>query len=152
MTGRAIVLAAALAAAVPGIALATTFRGAAVDDSQTRVKLRITKAGVVHFDYRDVLVGCTNGDEIREPGAQHSTMLGDDGRFKDVIVQDLDGEATGESFVKGRAAGRKAWGALRYGLSYEGGECTSGKLRWKAKRKRASVATAAHRRSQESPH
>jgi hypothetical protein len=79
-------------------------------------------------------------------------MLGDDNRFKDVIVQDLDDEATGESFVKGRTAGRKAWGVLRYSLSYEGGECTSGKLRWKAKRKRASSDTAAHRRSQEGPH
>ena len=140
MTRRALCLAAALALALPAAASATTFRGAAVDDPATTVTLHVSKSGVVAFDYSDVMVSCSNGDAVREPGAEHSTTLGADDRFKDVIVQDLEQGATGESFVKGLVQRRKAGGVLKYSLTYEGGECHSGKVRWKAHRKKFSRA------------
>ena len=145
MIGRALGLAAALALTLPVAASATTFHGAAVDDPATTVTLRVSKAGVVGFSYSDVLVTCSNGDEVREPGADHSTTLGDDDRFKDVIEQDLEGGATGKSLVRGRIRGRRARGVLAYDLLYDGGECHSGKLRWKAKRKVRRVNSGAAR-------
>ena len=124
-------------AALPATALATTFRGAAVDDSELSVHVRVTKGGVVSLDYANVLVNCTNGDDLREPGAEHSAMLADDRSFRDEIDQDLEDGATGHSFVRGRVGKHKAKGVLDYDLVYDGGECDSGKLRWKAHRKKA---------------
>jgi hypothetical protein len=136
MSRRALALATVVVLALPAAAWGTTFRGAAVEDAATPVTLRVSKAGVVRFDYSNVLVECSNGDEIREPGAQHSTMVGEENRFRDLIAQDLDEGATGESFIKGRLLGRKAVGVLKYELLYEGGSCESGKVHWKAKRKK----------------
>jgi hypothetical protein len=138
MSRRALALAAVATLAFPAASSGAPFRGAAVDDPETPITLRVSKAGVVRFDYSNVLVKCSNGDEIREPGADHSTMLGEDNRFKDTIHQDLDQGATAQSFVKGRLWGRKAAGILRYDLAYDGGTCESGKVHWKAKRKESA--------------
>ena len=140
MSGRGLAPAAvvAIVLAFPAASPGATFRGAAVDDPQTTVTLRVSKAGVVRFDYADVMVKCSNGDEIREPGAEHSTMLGEKRRFKDVIAQDLGEDTTGESFIRGRLRGRRAAGILRYGLVYEGGSCESGKVHWKARHKKSA--------------
>ena len=135
MKARCLALASGLALVLPAASSAATFRGEAVDDPQTAVTLRVSKAGVVSFDYTGVLVECSNGDRVREPGAEHSTMLGDDLRFSDTITTDLPDHAQGKSFVKGRLRGRKAVGALSYDLLYDGGECHSGKVRWKAHRR-----------------
>lgn len=137
MSSRGLALATAAMLAFPAAASGTTFRGSAVDDPATVVTLRVSKAGVVRFDYTDVMVSCSNGDDVREPGADHSTMLGDNARFSDTIDQELAPEnAKGKSFVKGHLRGRKAAGVLAYDLLYDGGECHSGNVRWKAHRKK----------------
>ena len=135
MTARAMTLALVLALALPAAVWATTFRGAGLEDPETTVTVRVTRAGVVRFDYSDVLVTCSNGERLREPGAEHSALLGADDRFIDTIEQQLPDGATGKSWVKGRLRHRRARGALTYDLLYEGGECHSGKLHWKARRK-----------------
>jgi hypothetical protein len=84
------------------------------------------------------MVDCSSGDQIREPGGEHSTTLGEKDKFRDTIEQDLDDGATATSYVRGRIRGRRARGIVEYDLVYEGGECHSGKVRWKAKHKKFS--------------
>lgn len=132
---RALALAVGLGLGLAPAASATMFHGAGVDDPQMTVTLRVSKAGVVHFDYAEIAVDCSNGDRVREPGAKHSTMLGESNRFSNTVVQDLSGGASASSSVKGRVRGRRAGGIVAYDLFYEGGECHSGRVRWKARHK-----------------
>ena len=125
----------ALAAALAAPAGAATFRGTAVDDPEMTVALRVSKAGVVFFDYAEVPVECSSGDKLREPGAEHSTTLRDNDRFSDRIEQPLDEGAEGTSSIRGYVGLRRAWGYVSYELAYPGGECHSGEIRWRAKRR-----------------
>lgn len=135
MRRTAVALAAgALALGASDPAAATTYRGAAVDDPELTVRLQLGSDGTVAFEYAGVSVECSNGDSLRQPGAEHLSTLGPLGRFRDAISEEVDG-GTAASSVRGRVGGRKARGSLSFDLAYEGGECHSGTLRWKAKRK-----------------
>jgi hypothetical protein len=120
-------LALTLALAVTAVAAATTYRGDADGDSRMAVKLKV-RAGTVLFNYSNVLTRCSNGDHVRYPGARHSTVLRRTDRFKDTIT---DGQQT--SVVRGRVGSRRASGTIRYELSYDGGECHSGRVDWRAR-------------------
>ena len=120
-----IVLTLSLAAVANG----STYRGAGVDDEQMPVKLKLTDGDLI-FDYTDVLVHCSDGSSPRQGGASHTDRLNQRNRFKDRLEI---GGAT--SLVKGKVKERKATGTLTYDLAYEGGECHSGEVEWKAKRK-----------------
>jgi hypothetical protein len=123
----ALAAAASAIAAMPATAL--VYRGAGVEDPEMPVKVKLTGADVI-VEYTDVRVGCSDGSEPRQGGASHSDRLNDRRRFKDRLA--LEGAT---SVVKGKVRDRKATGTLRYDLAYEGGECHSGKVGWKAKRK-----------------
>ena len=131
---RAALIALALSLLTASIAVATTFRGAAIDDRQMRVKVRSGKDGSVSFSYSEVLVECSNGETLREPGAQHSGTLNDRNRFKDTIAEQVAG-GVASSVVKGRIGAKKATGIVRFELTYDGGACRSGAVAWKAKRR-----------------
>lgn len=123
-----------LALAGADSAAATTYRGTAVDDPELTVRLHLGTDGTVAFEYARVPVECSNGDSLRQPGAEHLATIGSLGRFRDAISEEVDG-GTATSSVRGRVGDRKARGSLSFDLVYEGGECHSGTLRWKAKRK-----------------
>jgi hypothetical protein len=115
-------------------ATAMTYRGAAVDDRRMSVRLQLGADGTVAFEYARVMVECSNGERLRQPGAKHLATLGPLGRFRDAIAEELaDGSAT--SSARGRVGKRKAKGTVSFELVYEGGECHSGPVRWKARRK-----------------
>lgn len=124
----------ALALGAPDPAAAKTYRGTAVDDPQLTVRLQLGSDGTVAFEYARVPVECSNGDSLRQPGAEHLATLGPLGRFRDAISEEVEG-GTAASSVKGHVGDRKARGSLSFDLVYDGGECNSGTVRWKAKRK-----------------
>ena len=128
------IVAAALWLAGVAPAAAMTYRGAAVDDPVLTVRLQLGTDGTVAFEYARVPVECSNGESLREPGAEHLATLGPEGRFRDAISEEVAG-GTAASSVRGRVGTRKARGSLSFDLVYEGGECHSGQLRWKARRK-----------------
>ena len=123
---------ASLALAAP--AAATTYRGAGTGDPQMRVRLQLAADGTVAFEYAKVLVECTNDERLREPGAEHLASLNELGRFGDTVSEEV-GDGTASSSVKGRVGARKARGTVSFDLTYAGGECHSGSVPWKARRK-----------------
>ncbi len=131
---RTLAIAAIAVLGIASVALATTYRGAGVEDDQMPVRLKVSNDGIVSFNYSDVLVTCTNGDRVREPGADHSTTLDENAKFKDTIEAEVGG-GTATSLIKGRLKGDRAKGIVFYDLVYEGGECHSDRVEWKAKRK-----------------
>jgi hypothetical protein len=132
LLAAAAVVALSLAAAAPAAAM--TYRGAAVEDPQMSVRLQLGADGTVAFEYAKVMVECSNGESLRQPGAEHLATLGPLGRFRDTIFEEVDGgDAT--SSARGRVGKRKAKGTVSFELAYEGGECHSGAVRWKARRK-----------------
>jgi hypothetical protein len=133
-SGRIAILVLAVVLVPASHASATAFRGFAVGDHEMGVTIRVSKAGVVAFDYANVLVTCSNGDELRQPGGRHSMMLGEASRFSDTIEQEVR-SATATSQVQGRVRGGRARGSVSYDLVYEGGQCHSGEVLWRAKRK-----------------
>jgi hypothetical protein len=129
-----------LGAAAPAGAM--TFRGSAVEDPQMSVRLQLGADGTVAFEYAKVMVECSNGERLRQPGAEHLATRGPRGRFRDEISEAVEG-GNATSSARGRVGKRKAKGTVSFELSYEGGECHSGPVRWKARRKRAGgTATA----------
>jgi hypothetical protein len=128
-------LAVALLAVAVAPAVAATYRGAAVDDPEMPVKLKVTD-DVVIFDYTNVLTEC-DGSQIRQGGYKHSDRLSERGRFKDRVelTEPKPEIKLATSVVKGRVGKRKAAGTLTYDLVYHGGMCHSGVVEWKAKRK-----------------
>jgi hypothetical protein len=126
---RLIALLVALAAlAAPALANAVTYRGAGVDDPEMPVKVKVVD-GLVTFEYTQVLVACTGGTEVRQGGAVHSAHLNERSRFRDTLT--IEGTT---SLVRGAINPKRATGTVAYELVYEGGECHSGKLEWRAKR------------------
>ncbi len=92
----------------------------------------------VSFSYSDVLVNCTDGSQVRQGGAVQKGRLNGEGRFKDVL--EVEGEDTSDvdwttSVIHGKVTEKKASGTLSYELSYDGGDCESGEVRWSAKRR-----------------
>jgi uncharacterized protein (UPF0264 family) len=131
---RALALSLALCGALSAAAFADTYRGSAVEDEQMPVKVKLTGRDVI-FDYTDVLVACSDGSQVRQGGAQHADRLNARDRFRDTI------ESHGvTSVVKGRISAERAIGTVAYDLVYGGGECHSGKLEWKARRKQQATA------------
>ncbi len=129
-TGPAgLALAIVASAALAGAASATTYRGSGLDDTEMPVKVKLTGRDLI-FDYTDIRVSCSDGSEPRQGGASHADVLNEHGRFKDKIEV---GGAT--SVVKGKVRRNKAVGTITYDLLYDGGECHSGQVQWKAKRK-----------------
>jgi hypothetical protein len=126
---RALALAVVLSAVMVTPALAATYRGAGVEDEAMPVKLKLAGRDVV-FDYTDVLVECSDGSHPRQGGASHSDRLNRRDRFKDRL--EVGGTT---SLVKGKVGEHRARGTITYRLRYGGGECHSGKVKWKAKRK-----------------
>jgi hypothetical protein len=133
---RALVAAFALLAIAASPALAAIYRGAAVSDEQMPVKVRLSGDDLT-FEYEDVLVECSDGSRPRQGGASHTDRLNERGRFKDQVGLDSPEPGVEEvtSVVKGKVRKRKAAGTLTYDLDYAGGECHSGVVKWKAKRK-----------------
>jgi hypothetical protein len=129
LAARAFAAGVALSLMLAAVAVAATYRGAGVDDEQMPVKVKLTGSDLV-FDYTDVLVGCSDGSTPRQGGASHTDRLNERNRFKDRLEI---GGAT--SLVRGKVTEKKATGTLTYDLVYEGGECHSGEVEWKAKRK-----------------
>jgi hypothetical protein len=129
IAGRALALVVVLSAVMVTPALAATYRGAAVEDEAMPVKLKLAGGDVV-FDYTDVLVECSDGSHPRQGGASHSDHLNRRDRFRDRL--EVGGTT---SLVKGKVGEHKAKGTIIYRLRYNGGECRSGKVKWKAKRK-----------------
>jgi hypothetical protein len=127
LRGLALAAAASAIAALP--ASARVYRGAGVDDPEMPVKVKLSGTDVI-FEYTDVRVGCSDGSEPRQGGASHSDRLNDRRRFRDRL--EIEGAT---SLVKGKVRDQRATGTLHYDLAYEGGECHSGKVEWKAKRK-----------------
>ncbi len=124
-----IAVALVLALVVAASASASIYRGSARDDAQMSVKLALSGDSLT-FKYSNVRTGCTDGSEVRQGGAEHNTVLNELGKFKDTFEV---GGAT--SLVRGSVQGRKATGIVRFDLIYDGGECHSDKVEWKAKRK-----------------
>jgi hypothetical protein len=133
---RAPAAAVALLAIAASPSLAATYRGAAVDDEQMPVKVKLSGDDLI-FEYEHVLVECSDGSRPRQGGASHTDRLNERGRFKDHVGLDRPepGVEKVTSVVKGKVRKRKAAGTLTYDLKYEGGECHSGVVEWKAKRK-----------------
>jgi hypothetical protein len=136
LAGCALALAIALLAVAAAPAPAATYRGAGVDDEAMPVRLKLT-GDVLIFDYTDVLTDCSDGSETRQGGLEHSDRLSERGRFKDrVELEEPQPDIkSATSVVKGRVRKRRAAGTLSYDLVYHGGECHSGVVEWKAKRK-----------------
>ena len=133
-SARALALSLALCGVLSASAFADTYRGSAADDEQMPVKVKLTGRDVI-FDYTDVLVTCSDGSQVRQGGAQHADRLNARDRFKDTI------ESHGvTSVVRGRITAERALGTMTYDFVYEGGECHSGKLEWKAHRKQQATA------------
>jgi hypothetical protein len=109
-----------------------TYRGAGVDDPAMPVKLKRTGRSV-RLAYTDVLVGCTDGSDPRQGGASHLAALNARNRFKDRLEV---GRAT--SVVRGRVRRNRASGTIAYTLRYDGGECRSGELEWRARRRHSN--------------
>lgn len=124
-------IATALVLCVAGSALASAsiYRGSARHDAEMRVKLTLS-GQIVTFDYSNVLTRCSDGSEVRQGGAVHNTDLNQLGKFKDTFE---DGGAT--SLVRGKVESRRATGIVSFDLLYDGGECHSEKVEWKARRK-----------------
>ena len=134
----------AVGVAVACLALATsaaamTYRGSGSDDPQMRVRLQLGADETVAFEYADVLVDCSNGESLRQPGAEHLASLNELGRVRDAISEEVQG-GSAASRVRGRVGARKARGTVRFDLVYAGGECHSGAIAWKAKRKKPLTA------------
>lgn len=110
-------------------ASAAVFRGSASDDPKMAVKLTLS-AGAVTFEYSDVLTGCSDGSQVRQGGAVHETVLNELGKFKDTLAK--DGVT---STVRGKLGGARATGVVHFEFAYDGGECNSEKVEWKARRK-----------------
>lgn len=131
-----------LALAAPAAAL--TYRGSGVEDPQLRVRLQLGADGTVSFEYWNVRVECSNQEHLREPGAEHLATINELGRFRDAISEEVEG-GTASSSVKGRVGARRAKGTISFDLAYTGGECHSGPVPWKAKRKQLQALTATSR-------
>jgi plastocyanin len=133
-------LAGAIAAAIAALAvaaapaLATTYRGAGVDDAKMPVRVTVSADDAVRFVYSKVRVHCTSGESVRQGGGDHSTTLTQTDRFRHTIEQQTE-DGLAMSSVRGKVGQRRAHGTLSFDLSYEGGECHSGAVEWKAKRK-----------------
>lgn len=114
-------------------ASASIYRGTARDDAQMPVKLTL-RGEAVTFAYSDVITRCSDDSEVRQGGAKHNTVLNERGRFNDTF--EVDGAT---SLVRGSVQGRKATGIVSFDLVYDGGECHSDKVEWKAKRKQPAA-------------
>ncbi len=136
------VVAACLALAASAAAM--TYRGSGVEDPQMPVRLQIGADETVAFEYADVLVDCSNGESLPEPGAEHLTSLNEAGRFRDVVTEEVEGGSAASS-VRGRVGALRARGTVSFDLVYAGGECHSGSVAWKAKRKKPLAARADRR-------
>jgi len=126
---RALAAGVALTLAAATVAAAATYLGGGVEDELMPVKVKRTGSDLI-FSYTDVMVACSDGSTPRQGGASHTDRLNERHRFKDRLEI---GGAT--SLVKGKVKEKKATGTLTYDLLYEGGECHSGEVEWKAKRK-----------------
>ncbi len=143
-------LAPALGVAVACLALAAsaaamTYRGSGSDDPQMSVRLQLGADETVAFEYADVLVDCSNGESVREPGAEHLTSLNELGRFRDAISEEVEGGSVASSSVRGRVGALRARGTVNFDLVYLGGECHSGSVAWRAKRKKPLTARGGNR-------
>ncbi len=118
-----------LSLAAGATASAMVFRGTARDDPKMSVKLALSAAAVT-FEYAHVLTECSDGSQVRQGGAVHETVLNDLGKFKDTLAE---GGVT--SVVRGQVSGARATGAVHFRFVYDGGECDSEKVAWKARRK-----------------
>lgn len=134
--GRALALALALLAVAAVSVSAATYRGAAVGDGAMPVKLKVTGRDLI-FEYEQVRVVCSDGSQPRQGGATHPDRLNARGRFKDrLVVEDPSPEVQmATSVVRGKVGARRATGTITYEMEYDGGECHSGVVEWKAKRK-----------------
>jgi hypothetical protein len=134
--GRALALAFTLLAVAAVPASAATYRGAAVGDGAMPVKLKVTGRDLI-FEYEQVRVVCSDGSQPRQGGAAHPDRLNARGRFKDrLVVEDPSpGVQMATSVVRGKVGTRRATGTITYEMEYDGGECHSGVVEWKAKRK-----------------
>ena len=132
-----LLLALAVAVLQASPALGAIYRGTGTDDPQMPVKVAVDGREVT-FRYADVLVDCSDGSQVRQGGAVHAGRLNSENRFKDTL--EVEGADTSHidlttSVVGGKVTARKAWGTVVYDLSYDGGECHSGEVRWSAKRR-----------------
>ena len=136
VSGRALALAFTLLAVAAVPVSAATYRGAAVADGAMPVKLKVTGRHLI-FEYEKVRVTCTDGSQPRQGGATHPDRLNARGRFKDrLVVEDpIPAVQMATSVVRGRVGVRRATGTITYEMEYDGGECHSGVVQWKAKRK-----------------
>jgi hypothetical protein len=134
--GRALALAFTLLAVAAVPASGATYRGAAVGDGAMPVKLKVTGRDLI-FEYEQVRVVCSDGSQPRQGGATHPDRLNARGRFKDrLVVEDPSpGVQMATSVVRGKVGARRATGTITYEMEYDGGECHSGVVEWKAKRK-----------------
>lgn len=134
--GRALALAFTLLAVAAVPASAATYSGAAVGDGAMPVKLKVTGRDLI-FEYEQVRVVCSDGSQPRQGGATHPDRLNARGRFKDrLVVEDPSpGVQMATSVVRGKVGARRATGTITYEMEYDGGECHSGVVEWKAKRK-----------------
>ena len=135
--GCILLAAGALAIGLAAPAQASTYRGAGVGDPGMPVKV-VVEGRNVNFSYADVLVNCTDGSQVRQGGAVQKARLGPDGRFKDALEVEGDDASNVDwttSIVHGKVTEKKATGTLSYDLSYDGGDCESGEVRWVAKRR-----------------
>jgi hypothetical protein len=134
--GRAFALAFTLLAVAAAPVSAAIYRGAAVGDGAMPVKLKVTGSDLI-FEYEQVLVTCSDDSQPRQGGATHPDRLNARGRFKDrLVVEDPSpGVQMATSVVRGKVGARRATGTITYDMEYDGGECHSGVVEWKAKRK-----------------
>ncbi len=122
-------LALALAVALTASAHAATYRGTAVGDPQMAVKLKL-EGDAVTFSYTDVPVKCSDGSTPRQGGAEHLDLLNENRRFRDRV--EGDGAV---SHARGRVRPKRARGRVSFDLVYPGGECHSGEIEWRARRR-----------------